>query len=113
MLGGYGGSRRHHFTSIPSVERIERWTEPCLCFLLGVGVYLNREPIPLSLPLAVAAGGFAYAALGEPWFLGDGPYFNTALATVVVGALALLSWHCLEKPALGLKRRCLHAVSEG
>ncbi|EAQ95712.1 acyltransferase family protein [Congregibacter litoralis] len=43
----------------------------------------------------------------------QGPYFNTALATLVVVTLALLSWHFLEKPALGLKRRWLKTSPEG
>jgi peptidoglycan/LPS O-acetylase OafA/YrhL len=153
----------NYFTDVPLVGRVPRWAEPCVYFLLGVGVYLNRDSIPLSLPLAIVAVCLAYAALGEPWFpyvfppafiyliffiayrsvyldidrwLGDpsygiyiyawpiqqtlvllfpdeGPYFNTAIATVVVATLAMLSWHFLEKPALGLKRRWLHAVSEG
>jgi len=41
------------------------------------------------------------------FFPDQGPYFNTALATVIVVILALMSWHFLEKPALGLKRRWL------
>lgn len=41
------------------------------------------------------------------WFPAQGPYFNTALATLIVVSLALTSWHFLEKPALGLKGRLL------
>ena len=40
-------------------------------------------------------------------FPDEGPYFNTAVATVVVFALAMLSWRVVERPALGLKRRLL------
>ncbi|WOJ96518.1 acyltransferase [Congregibacter brevis] len=153
----------NYFGDIPLVGRIEKWAEPCVYFLLGVGCYINRVSIPLSVALAVVAGGLAYAALGEPWFpyvfppafvyliffaayrspyldldrwLGDpsygiyiyawpvqqtivyffpeqGPYFNTALATIVVVLLALMSWHFLEKPALGLKRRWLKNSTGG
>jgi len=41
------------------------------------------------------------------WFPGEGPYFNTVLASLIVVALALVSWHLLEKPCLALKRRLL------
>lgn len=41
------------------------------------------------------------------WFPAEGPYFNTALATLLVVPAALLSWHGLEKPALKLKGRLL------
>ncbi|MDP5052505.1 MAG: acyltransferase [Congregibacter sp.] len=152
----------NYFADVPLVGRIPKWAEPCLYFLLGVGSYINRDMIPLSVPLAILAAGLAYAALGEPWFgvvfppafvyliffvayrsvyldidrwLGDpsygiyiyawpvqqtlvvffpgeGPYFNSGLATLVVLVLAMLSWHFLEKPALGLKKRWLHSVSE-
>ncbi|WP_439107244.1 acyltransferase family protein [Congregibacter sp.] len=47
------------------------------------------------------------------FFPEQGPYFNTGLATIVVVSLALLSWHFLEKPALGLKRRWLKTSPEG
>lgn len=152
----------YYFSDLPFVGRIPKWAEPCVYFLLGVGCYLNRATIPLSLPIAVLAAVLAYAALGEPWFpyvfppafvyliffaayrspfldvdrwLGDpsygiyiyawpaqqaivfyfpeqGPYFNTALATVIVVTLAMLSWHFVEKPALGLKRRWLQGSLE-
>ena len=40
-------------------------------------------------------------------FPDEGPYFNTVFATVITVALAMASWHFLEKPALGLKGRLL------
>lgn len=42
----------------------------------------------------------------------QGPYFNIVLTTVIVVPSALLSWHFLEKPALGLKRRWLQGSME-
>jgi peptidoglycan/LPS O-acetylase OafA/YrhL len=41
------------------------------------------------------------------FFPDEGPYFNTAAASLITLGLGLLSWHVLEKPALGLKRRWL------
>ena len=37
----------------------------------------------------------------------QGPYFNMAVATVIVFSMALLSWYALERPALRLKGRLL------
>jgi peptidoglycan/LPS O-acetylase OafA/YrhL len=44
-------------------------------------------------------------------FPGEGPYFNTVVASVIVVTLALASWHLVEKPCLGLKRRLLASGS--
>ena len=41
------------------------------------------------------------------YFTSIGPYKATLISTVIVSALAWLSWHYLEKPALGLKSRLL------
>jgi len=87
-------------------------------------------------PAALAYAIF-YVAYGTPWLdvdgrLGDpsygiyiyawpvqqllvqlfpeeGPYFNTAVATVIVFLLAMLSWRLVEAPALGLKGRFLRS----
>ena len=42
----------------------------------------------------------------------EGPYFNAAVATVLVFALAMLSWRLLERPALGLKARVMRAPAD-
>jgi peptidoglycan/LPS O-acetylase OafA/YrhL len=56
------------------------------------GIYIYAWPVQNSL---------------VHFFPEEGPYFNTAVATLIVVTLAMLSWHLLEKPALGLKRRWL------
>jgi peptidoglycan/LPS O-acetylase OafA/YrhL len=57
-----------YFTDIPLIGRRTEWTQPCAYFLLGVGLYINRDLVPLHHPLAIFCAFIAYAALGEVWF---------------------------------------------
>ena len=89
-----------------------RWTAPlALTYLVFFLAY--RTPfIDLEERIGDPSYGiYIYAwpvqQLVVHWYPREGPYFNTLVASVIVVVLALLSWHLLEKPALGLKRRFL------
>lgn len=75
-----------YFTLVPA----PRWAERLQGTDLSYGIYLYAFPVQQSLVY---------------WFNLDDPWTLFALATPLTYALAFLSWHSVEKRALGLKSR--------
>ena len=82
-------------------------------YLLMYCVYESRY-----LPIDQKLGDISYGLYIYAWpvqqlvahhFPGKTPYFNMAVSTCLVGILAYISWHYIEKRALRLKGRILRA----
>lgn len=70
----------------PHLDVDERLGDP------SYGIYIYAWPIQQILTMI---------------FPGQGPYFNTAVASIIVFCLAFASWRLVEKPMLGWKSKLL------